>query len=140
MHDLYEGILRYDMANIISKLIHLKYFTIETLNFKIKYNLYNPHEKNIPPAIKESHLKNGNIICSAAEMHALINNFRFIIGDLVPRGDQIWKLYLFALQITEIVSSPYISKTAIKQLNLYISEHHKLYRSLLATLNLNTTF
>lgn len=69
MHDLYEGVLRYDMANIISKLIHLKYFTLESLNFKIKYNLYDPHEKNIPPAIKESHLKNGNIICSAAEMN-----------------------------------------------------------------------
>lgn len=67
MHDLYEGVLRYDMANIISKLISLKYFTIETLNFKIKYNLYNPNEKNIPPAIKESNLKNGSIICSAAE-------------------------------------------------------------------------
>jgi len=56
MHDLYEGILRYDMANIISKLIDLNYFTLESLNFKIKYNLYNPHEKNIPPTIKENHL------------------------------------------------------------------------------------
>jgi len=60
MHDLYEGILRY-MANIISKkkLIDLNYFTLESLNFKIKYNLYNPHEKNISPAIKENHLKMG---------------------------------------------------------------------------------
>jgi len=88
MHDLYEGVLRYDMANIISKLIFSNYFTLQSLNFKIKYNLYNAHEINIPPAIKESHLKNGSIICSAAEMNALVNNFRFIVGDIIPQGNE----------------------------------------------------
>jgi len=116
MHDLYEGILRYDMANIISKLIDLNYFTLESLNFKIKYNLYNPHEKNIPPAIKENHLKNGSIICSAAEMNTLVNNFRFIVGDIVPQGNKIWEFYLLAMKITEIIFSPCTLKTAIQQL------------------------
>lgn len=134
MHDLYEGVLRYDLANIISKLIDLKYFTLESLNFKIKYNLYNPHEKNIPPAIKESHLKNRYIICSAAEMSALLNHFRFIVGDIVTQGNNIWKLYLLILKIIEIVSSPCISKTDVEQLRLYISEHNKLYISLFGDL------
>lgn len=53
MHDLYEGVLRYDMANIISKLIDLNYFTLESLNFKIKYNLYNPHEKTYLQPLKK---------------------------------------------------------------------------------------
>lgn len=139
MHDLYEGILRYDMANIISKLITLIYFAIETLNFKVKYNLYNPYEINIPPAIKENHLKNGSIVCSAAEMDALVNNFRFIVGDTVPQGNKIWELNLLSLKITEIVSSPYIPKTVINQIYIFLNTISYIYH-FLAILNLNTTF
>lgn len=128
MHDLYEGVLRYDMANVMSKLIYLNYFTLESLNFKIKYNLYNPHEKNIPPVIKESHLKNG-IIRSAAEMNALVNNFRFIVVDIVFQGNKIWEFYLLVLKITGISSSPCIPKTTIQQLSLYISEQQIIYIS-----------
>lgn len=62
-------------------------------------------------------------------MDALVNNFRFIVGDIVLQGNEIWELYLLVSKITEIVSSPYIPKTIIKQLNLYISPHHKLYIS-----------
>jgi hypothetical protein len=103
MHDLYEGVLRYDMASIISKLIDFKYFILESLNFKIKYNLYNPHEKNIPPAIKEGHLKSKSIIYSAAEINALVNHFRFIVGDIVSKGNKIWEFYLLVLKITEMI-------------------------------------
>lgn len=141
MHDLYEGVLRYDMANIISKLIFSNYFTLQSLNFKIKYNVYNPHEINIPPAIKESNLKNGNIICSAVKINVMVNNFRFIVGDIIPQGNKIWDFYLLALKITEIVSSPCIPKTAIQQLSLYITLNiiNYIYLSL-AILNLNTIF
>lgn len=37
MHDMLEGILRYDMAQIISQLIKRKYFSLEQLNERIKY-------------------------------------------------------------------------------------------------------
>lgn len=37
MHDFLEGILRYDMAEIINCLIKKKYFSLEQLNERIKY-------------------------------------------------------------------------------------------------------
>jgi len=37
MHDVLEGILRYDMAEIINCLIKKKYFSLEQLNERIKY-------------------------------------------------------------------------------------------------------
>jgi len=62
-------------------------------------------------------------------MNTLVNNFRFIVGDIVSQGNKIWEFYLLALKITKIISSPCTSKTAIQQLKFYISEHNKLYIS-----------
>jgi len=47
MHDLYEGIYRYDMAFIIQYFIQNKYFSLSILNFRIKYFSINFNKFNI---------------------------------------------------------------------------------------------
>lgn len=68
MHDLFEGVHRYDIALIIWSLIRHKFFTLNTLNSRIKYLSYHTFETNKPPYIKSDHLINGSVICSASEM------------------------------------------------------------------------
>lgn len=51
MHDLCEGVHRYDMCVIIQKLRDSKYFTLKTLNARIKFLTYLKTEKNCPPSI-----------------------------------------------------------------------------------------
>lgn len=59
MHDLYEGICRYDLAEILYNLIHVKkYFTLARLNRRIKYFDYSDRYDvgNRVPTITGSHL------------------------------------------------------------------------------------
>lgn len=87
MHDLYEGVYRYDMALIINELINNNFITLEILNERIKYFTYDDFE-NIPPPVKLDHLKKRCIVFSASEMHCFVKNFRFLIGDLIPDSEK----------------------------------------------------
>ncbi|CAG9765739.1 unnamed protein product [Ceutorhynchus assimilis] len=131
MHDLFEGVRRYDMAHIVSALIASNFFSLSTLNSKIKYFSYHNDEKNLPPNIKQEHLNNGSIVSSAAEMLTLVRNFRFIIGDFVPEGNEIWDFYLKLLDITDLLTSQTISSGDADYLKCLITEHHEMYLSLL---------
>lgn len=55
MHDLFEGVHRYDLAHILKGLIDTKQFTLQTLNTRIKYTAYEYSERNILPSIKVNH-------------------------------------------------------------------------------------
>lgn len=89
MHDLFEGAYRYDMALIMQYFIQQKYFSLITLNSRIKYFSYYNFEQNKPPLITKEHLANGCIIFSASEMLCLVRNFNIIIGDLIPKEDKV---------------------------------------------------
>lgn len=78
MHDLFEGIYRYDMALIINHYIQLNYFSITTLNSRIQYFSYDNFQKNKPPSVTKAHLTNGNIIFSASEMLCFVKNFNLL--------------------------------------------------------------
>lgn len=56
MHDLFEGIHRYDMCIFIDYFIKNQYFCLETLNSRVKFFNYRYQEKNIPPAVAKKHL------------------------------------------------------------------------------------
>lgn len=138
MHDLFEGMYRYDMALIINHYIKLKCFSLTILNFRIQYFNYNHFEKNIPPTITKESLTNGSIIFSASEMLCLVRNFNLIIGDLVPQADEVWQFYLVLKQINDIVTATQISSSMLKYLKHLISEHHHMFlRYLIYFLNLN---
>lgn len=85
MHDLFEGVCRYDLAKIIQYFMNKNYVTLKHLNYRIKYfNHQSDFDRgNKIPLIRNDHLNKGCIIISAAEMSALVCYLSFIIGNLV---------------------------------------------------------
>lgn len=131
MHDIFEGVLRYDMAVIVSKLIRETHFNLERLNSRIKYFTFSKCEKNICSEIKKHHLSNdGCIIMSAAEMLNLTRNFAFIIGDLVPQGNKIWKFYLVVLEMVHIITSTAFTSETLQYLSSLIKVHNEEYMNI----------
>lgn len=129
MHDLFEGVCRYDLAKIIQHFLTQKFFSIDKLNERIKY--FN-HQSGIDrgnkmPLIKIIHLQKGYLIMTAAEMSALISYFTFIVGDLVPYDDEVWEFYLTICEIINIVTDRIISDTQINLLRCLIISHHETY-------------
>ncbi|KAK5648036.1 hypothetical protein RI129_002928 [Pyrocoelia pectoralis] len=116
MHDLYEGIHRYEMAAITSKLIESGCFSLNLLNSRVRYYSYEKFEKNIPPQVTKNHLDK--------------ENYRYFVGDLVKADNPYWRFYLILLEITHILVSPAVNMRTIELLTHLIQEHHSLYISL----------
>lgn len=129
MHDVFEGILRYDLAEIILYFVSNKFFTLEFLNEKIKYFNYAANE-NMPPPIKIEHLKKGYLIMSASEMLCFSRNFVFMVGNVIPENNEVWLFYLNLLQLLDLVTSSVISIDDLEYLKNIISEHNLLYKDL----------
>ncbi|XP_066594928.1 uncharacterized protein [Prorops nasuta] len=135
MHDILEGICRYEMRDILNELINVqKFFTLENLNSRIAFFDFGcKNSVNKPPSICNSSLKKSSLILSASEMLCLVRGFGLIIGDLVPVHNKAWKLWLLLREIISITFSPVISDGACKLLSNLIFEHNELYLQLFST-------
>lgn len=97
MHDLLEGVCRYDMGYVLYEFIYnKKYFSLETLNRRIKY--FDFHQgvdtgNQIPQLIKLQ-IKKKHLTMSAAEMLALVVYFPFLVTNFIDTEDTCWTFYL----------------------------------------------
>lgn len=133
MHDFAEGIDRYVIPAILNQLINVKSFlSLHLLNQRIKYFDYGctVSNKNIPP-LKESDLQKGHFICSASEMSYLVKMLGLMIGDLIPRGDKFWQLYIKLREITCILTRETVDETDLDRLDKLLTEHHTNYQKLI---------
>lgn len=84
MHDLLEGICRYDISKILNNFIYIEqFFTSQIFNERL-LNCTSLFNDNVPPPLNSESIKNGKIIITASEMYYLANNLSQIISDLVP--------------------------------------------------------
>lgn len=128
MHDIPEGVARYDMALVIKNLIDEKYFTLNQLNSRITLFNYGVTErKNFPPKISQNHLNNGAVIMSASEMLCLVRNFGLIVGEIVPKHSQNWKLYILLRQIVDLCCARRIQSDCAVILDSLVAQHNRLY-------------
>jgi len=107
MHDLLEGVFKYDLALILNHLIfYSKYFSLDNLNNRIETFNYGPVDiRNRPTLIKEDNLKRQKTIkMTVSEMLYFSRYLGLIIGDLVPSSSQSWSLNLLLKQILDITS------------------------------------
>lgn len=131
MHDVLEGVLRYDMAHIIFSLITKKYFSLRQLNERIKYFKFAESDTGNPiPLINFQHLKKRYIIMSASEMLALTTYFCILVGDLIPLHEPVWNFYILLYKMLDILLSKTVSNSSIFYLKSIIEEHHKMYCNL----------
>jgi len=141
MHDILEGVCKYDIGMILKKMIYdFNYFTIDTLNNRIEsFNYGSIDIRNRPPLLSTALLKNGLIKMSASEMLCFTKYFALIIGDLIPPNSEIWCLYISLRQIIGILLEKSIKYDDIALCKTLITEHHELYMNLFNT-NLKPKF
>ncbi|KYQ48388.1 hypothetical protein ALC60_12569 [Trachymyrmex zeteki] len=92
MHDIYEGICRYELGSILNSFIKNKFFSLEFLNQRIKFFNYGIYERNTVPLIKADHIKRCQIIMSAAEMACFVRYLGLIVGDKIPENNSAWQI------------------------------------------------
>ncbi|XP_030762279.1 uncharacterized protein LOC115887094 [Sitophilus oryzae] len=133
MHDLFEGVCRYDMGRILHFFIlDQKTFTLEILNNRIKYFNYisGTDIGNAIPPINLKHIQNKMIIMSSAEMHALVTYLPLIVGDLVDSSERVWKFYIILFELIHMATQSEFNKDDICFLKQLIFNHNKMYKEL----------
>ncbi|XP_076664404.1 uncharacterized protein LOC143366869 [Andrena cerasifolii] len=122
MHDVLQGICRYDMGKILNMLINEEnLFDIDVLNQRMSCFSYVSTDTNIPPPLSLECIKTENIILTASEMLCLVKHFNLFIGDLVSNNNKVWKLYLILRKIVCIIMLDSINEDIIDTFqNLYM--------------------
>ena len=129
MHDSREVVQTYVMTKILNYFIFdLKVFSLQILDFRIQMFNYGQLEKsNKPPFICVRKSSSVKLKMSASEMTCFVRYFGLMVGDLVPRKNIVWILYLKLRQITEIIQSPKMRHTDPALLKQLLTEHHTMY-------------
>lgn len=126
LHDILEGVAKFEIALVLNDLIEKDYFTLEMLNFRINNFKYGPSVSNKPPPISDDELKNQTIRMSANEMLTFLLCLGSIVGDLVPEGDESWVLLTTLHSIVNILMCRSLQYTTLQILEGLIVFHHQL--------------
>jgi hypothetical protein len=132
MHDIDEGVAKYDAYFLIKVFVTRKFFTLEDLNLKMGIFNYSPrYSKNRPPLIDiDSKGSDFKLRFSAEECHIFILYFAFLIGEYIPKDCPEWQLYIKLRQIIKFVYADILPFKVGEILNQYVADHNKLYTSL----------
>ena len=133
MHNLFEGVCRYNFGYVLPYFTKKKFFSRETLNFRIKY-FYHVQNCNQPVSITQSHLNNKYVVMSASEMKRFVLSACLIFGDLIPIGDPFWELYILMRRITILCLKSSISQNDIDDHKELIRKGHELFLKLTGTI------
>ena len=83
MHDLFEGIVPYELKLLLRHCVQSKYFTIGELNARIEeYDFASNHPFLIDPKITTNPI--AKIRQSASQMITLSRELPLLIADLIP--------------------------------------------------------
>lgn len=129
MHDLFEGIARYDLGLYLHYAIYeKKIFNLWTLNkLKQEFDYGYIEIGNMGPEISETHIKNLCIMMSASEMKTFLHFLPLMIGHLFKDRlhEKVWKLLLQLVKIGDILVKSSMSFNEVNDLQLLISAYLK---------------
>lgn len=126
MHDLFEGVVPYELKLLIRHCVRQHYFSIDELNERIlQFDFGDNKPAQIDHLILSRPVK--KIRQSASQMVVLSRTFPLLIGDRIPVGKN-WESWLLLLKICSIIIialSPICTHDTVAYLRVLAEE--KLY-------------
>ena len=105
-HDLFEGIIVYDLMLAIKHFIEERWFSLEELNYRIDNFQFCDESKQTLPPIKIGNKLSG----SASDIKRLIMIFPVIVADRVESfEDHVWMMMMHLREVCSIVCAPALS-------------------------------
>ena len=128
MHDLFEGVVPYELKLLVTHLVQKKYISIDLLNERIERFDF-VHNK---PSLIDRNLcrTTTRIRQSASQMMTLSQFFPLLIGDKVAESDEHWASFLLLIKICSISLSPLCTPDTIPYLRILIEEKLQLFKQL----------
>ena len=129
MHDLFKGVVPYELKLLLVHCVNSKFFTIEFLNERINaYDFGGNTQAQIDVRIATN--PSGKIRQSASQMISLCRELPMLVADMIPQDDIHWYSFLVLLKICSIAISPVCSHDTIAYLRVLIEEKLDLFSKL----------
>lgn len=125
MHDLFEGIVPYEIKLILSNLKLMGYVTADVLNMRICHFPFNANDVKNKPV--EQPLDFKTIVGTAAQKWCLLRFLPLLIGDLIPEGNKEWHLLLNLRVLVTYLLSESFSHGMISVLQDMIKDHLEMF-------------
>lgn len=135
MHDVNEGVLHYNICEIILNFIKNGQFTLETLNQGLQDLKYDEHEENN----KCRNITMDNLIAkklkmSASEVHSFAHHLPFVILNIVHEDardeliiSEIWRFLLTTLRFLDLTYLHSFDLETIRKLRNVIATMNEMY-------------
>ncbi|CAG9806439.1 unnamed protein product [Chironomus riparius] len=127
MHDIFEGITRYDLALFFHYAVYeKKIFNLWTLNkLKQEFDYGSIEIGNMGPEISETQIKNFSLMMSASEMKTFLHFLPLMFGHLFKNNvhTKIWKLVLQLVDIGDKLMKRSMEHNDVNYLQILISEY-----------------
>jgi len=121
-HDLFEGVICYDLALCLNYFVKAGWFTYEIINGRIQQFEYTGSDAaNKPAEVPASGNRLGG---QAIQNWILLRFLPLIIGDkLMNKGDAIWQFVLLRIQMTALICASRLSHAQVAYMKLLIDEY-----------------
>ncbi|KAK3929374.1 Zinc finger protein zfp-2 [Frankliniella fusca] len=135
-HDLNQGVCKMEVKLALREYIcKKKYLTIKQLNERVQFFDYGFTDKRNKPspnftARSLNDIKSYNLHQTGAQMWCLVRTFPFLLGDLIPEGDKLFKLICLLIDIMKILFAYSICEDDLQNLESLIFEHHNLFQEI----------
>ncbi|KAI4454099.1 hypothetical protein MML48_scaffold00000237 [Holotrichia oblita] len=130
-HDIFEGIALFDFQELLYQFIIVdKFFTIDILNYQLKYFDYGKQNINKPPLLTLDNVNKKKFNMSCAELKSLALYAGLMFAQFVPRSNPHWDIYITLRKILEIILCTTSDSNTSKTLEVLIIRHHTLYLNL----------
>ena len=128
MHDLFEGVVKYELLLFLPHCLSEGYFTIVDLNSRLQGYDFGAEDK--PSTFSLDDRNQVHIRQSAAQMISLVRNLPLLIADKIPHSDEKWSSILLLINICQVALSPVVTPDTVPYLKVLIEEKLHLLHSL----------
>ena len=129
MHDVFEGVLSYDIPLICASLVKRGHLSLAILNHRLQNFHYGYHDvTNRPPVL--SSLDMEMLPFDAGQSWCITRVLALAGGDLVPEDDDVWLFYLLLRDVVDIIVAPSVSVEHLNQMRTLVGEYLELRKLL----------
>lgn len=139
MHDFYSnGVCYFGLTAVMNYCIYQKRF--------VSLSRFNAHKTIFSKSTLDSSLRRmgdinetflSNLKCksvviraTASEMKAFVHYFPLIMGQFVPKNDEVWDFCKNLIKLSDKILSPYFKESDIEELQELCRIHHMQYQKL----------
>lgn len=129
MHDLFEGVCKYVVCDLILYYTEqIKLFSLTTLNNRKQLFDYGDIESgNISSAIRIEDVWNSKLKLTARETWTFMSLLPLMIGDLIPEECEIWNMFCKLSELVDICLESTFTERNISLLQTLVQQFNSAY-------------